>query len=132
MKTVVRSGKEGMLIQNNKLYEIKAADVPNSDGFTPIELLTGSLGLCVFISISRMLERDGIKWQEDELNISVTAEKAEKGPSRVEQFKVEVAMPASLDKSYRNKLLRSAEKACTIGNTLKNGATIYLREREGE
>lgn len=130
MKTTVLNSEKGMLIKNESNAEIKAKDSSNVGGFTPIELLTGSLGLCVYISITKLFERDEVEWETDQLRVSVSAEKAENRPSRVENLTVEVTLPPHLDDAYRKKLLHSTERVCTIGNTIKSGAQIHLIERK--
>ncbi|MCU4668412.1 OsmC family protein, partial [Bacillus paralicheniformis] len=94
------------------------------DGLTPIELLEASLGMCITISLQKMFERDGIEVLEDEFSVSVSAAKAPEGPSRVEKCSVSVKLPEHLPTDYKKKLITSAERACTIGNTLKRGVTI--------
>ena len=104
--------------------QAKGSFTPNSDGLSPIELLEASLGMCITISLQRMFERDGIEVQEDEFSVSVSAAKAPDGPSRVEKCTVSVKLPEHLPTDYKKKLITSAERACTIGNTLKQGVTI--------
>ncbi|KUL15219.1 OsmC family protein [Bacillus paralicheniformis] len=104
--------------------QAKGSFTPNSDGLSPIELLEASLGMCITISLQRMFERDGIEVQEDEFSVSVSAAKAPDGPSRVEKCTVSIKLPEHLPTDYKNKLITSAERACTIGNTLKRGVTI--------
>jgi uncharacterized OsmC-like protein len=46
----------------------------------------------------------------------------------VERFVIHVKLPEELDLSYREKLIKSAERVCTISNTLKHGATVEVVE----
>ncbi|MFC4403402.1 OsmC family protein [Gracilibacillus xinjiangensis] len=128
MKTMIKWSNQNMQITNQSADQIIGVSVREENGYTPVELLTSSLGLCIFITISRLFERDGITIKENEFTVSVEAFKALRGPSRIEELLVEVSFPAYLEEAYRNKLIHSAEKACTIGNTIKNGAKIMIRD----
>ncbi|ARD48859.1 OsmC family protein [Sporosarcina sp. P33] len=127
MTTIQQINGEFSIANGNGIQVIgkKAAD---EEGLSPIELLEASLGLCVAITIKRMLERDGIEVPEDELFVKVAAKKAIKGPSRIEQCVVNVRFPELIASDYRKKLLLSAERACTIGNTLKESVVIRTQE----
>src|SRR5690625_902937 len=125
MKTVFNWSNQNMQIKNDNGVEIKLG----THGYTPVELLTGSLGLCIFITISKMFERDRVNENVSDFSVTVEAEKAEEGPSRIECFSVAIQMPEQLDDSYRLRLIQSAERACTIGNTIKQGAEIRFSEK---
>jgi len=129
MKTIVEWSNKNMQIKNDAGIEINGLDKEGMAGYTPIELLTSSLGLCIFITITRMFERDGIKDNMDEFSVTVEAEKAKGGPSRIENFLVSIQMPKQLDESYRKKLIISAKRACTVGNTLQHGAEITVTDK---
>lgn len=132
MKTSIHMRNGDIQISNEQGAVVKGIASSSDNGLTPIELLTSSLGLCVFITLSKMFERDAIEMDEDQLSIAVSAKKAESSPARIESFDVEITMPEHLEESYRAKLVRSAKRACTIGNTLKQGTTInYLDGRMG-
>lgn len=128
MKTVIEWSNKNMQIKNDAGVEINGSDKPSATGYTPIELLTSSLGLCIFITITRMFERDGIEENLEEFSVTVEAEKAKEGRSRIENFLVAIQMPKQLDASYRKKLIKSAERACTVGNTLQHGAEINITD----
>lgn len=128
MKTVINWSNQNMQIKNDNGVKITGLDKPSADGYTPIELLTGSLGLCIFITITRMFERDEVVENVSDFSVTVEAEKSKKGPSRIEYFSVAIQMPEQLDVNYRMKLIKSAERACTIGNTIKQGAEIRFSE----
>src|SRR5690625_878040 len=130
MKTVINWSNENIQIQNNNGVEVTGFDKFGTDNYSPVELLTGSLGLCVFITITKLFERDGVTENIDDFSVAVDAKKSTKGPSRIESFSVTIQMPEQLDASYRMNLLKSAERACTIGNTLKQGAEINVTEKD--
>jgi uncharacterized OsmC-like protein len=117
-------------IMNQGDYEIIGSSSAGSDGLTPIELLESSLGLCVSITLHQILERDG--FGRPDLEVTVTGKKAEDSPSRVESFLVDVKLSEQLDEDYSQKLILSAERACTIGNTLKQGVKIQTKLSPGE
>ncbi|GAB2556797.1 OsmC family protein [Gracilibacillus alcaliphilus] len=130
MKTIVKWSHNSLEISNTKDNQVIGAENAEEQGFTPIELLTGALGQCIVISLSRLLKRDGVSFHEDDLQVTVHAQKAEQGPSRVEQFTVDIKLSLDLDDKYRKRLIKSAERACTIGNTLKTGTQISYIDGE--
>ncbi|PTF65852.1 hypothetical protein BUY34_09090 [Staphylococcus cohnii] len=132
MKTKVTWNQEAMQIQNDEGIQVTGSAKPEESGYTPIELMSSSLGLCLFITISRIFERDQLELDLTQLSVTVDAVKAENGPSRIEQFVVDIELPAGLDSSYRKKIILSAEKACTIGNTLQKGAEINIQDLSKE
>ncbi|MBP1991819.1 OsmC family protein [Paenibacillus eucommiae] len=112
-------------IRNENGFSTYGVTAPDAEGMTPIELLSSSLALCVSISLVKLMERDGV--DPGQLSISIEAEKAADSPSRVERFVLDIQLPELLDPAYRNKLIKSAERACTIGNTLRRGAEIEIK-----
>lgn len=119
-------GKYG--IYNEAGLQVEGSFSPNLNGLNPKELLEGSIGMCLTIVIQRMFERDGIEVGEDEFSVEVKGIKAEDSPSRFEQFSVHITLPDRLPTEYKNKIIRSAERGCTIGNTLRKGAKIETNQ----
>lgn len=115
-------------ITNQMGYEMKGLPQPGLMGVTPTELMESSLSLCVSISLQAVLERDG--YDLVNLQVSVKGIKAEDAPSRLKTFQVDVQLPDKLDDDYRQKLLAIAEKACTMGNTLKENVEIQMNLAE--
>ncbi|MEK3936620.1 OsmC family protein [Sporosarcina sp. FSL W7-1349] len=115
-------------IHNDNGMQVKGMEAANGNGLSPIELLESSLGLCIAITMQRMFERDGVAVAEHEFSVAVSATKAVEGPSRIEQCVVKVRLPDHFTPEYKKKLMVSAERACTIGNTLKQGITIRTEE----
>ncbi|WP_066190383.1 MULTISPECIES: OsmC family protein [Gracilibacillus] len=128
MKTIVTWSNNDLEIRNTTGGQIVGTENADDQGFTPIELLTSSLGECIVISLSRLLKRDDVSFEEKDLQVTVQAHKAEKGPSRVERFTVDIQLALDLDEKYRKRLIKSAQRACTIGNTLKSGAEITYHD----
>ncbi len=117
-------------IYNEAGLQLEGSLVPNSNGLSPKELLEASLGLCVAISLQKIFERDNIEVDEKAVSIEVTAVKAQASPSRFEKFDVTIGLPNQFTDEYKQKLILSVERACTIGNTLKNGVTIHTVEQD--
>ena len=91
----------------------------NDTGMTPPELLLASLGTCAGFYAAEYMKVRSL--QHGELEVKVIAEKA-KAPARLEQFRIEVAIPG-LDPKHQEGVLR-AVKACLIHNTLLHAPAI--------
>lgn len=117
-------------IYNGAGKQLEGSSAPDLNGLTPKELLEASLGLCVAISMQKMFERDDIEVADDEISIEVSASKGEVSTTRFEKMDVSIALPDHFSAKYKKKLLVSVERACTIGNTLKNSVTIHTVEQE--
>ncbi|KMK75344.1 hypothetical protein AB990_16020 [Alkalihalobacillus pseudalcaliphilus] len=114
---------------NDKQFQVNGATLQTNDqGLSPIELISSSLGLCVFISMNKLFDRDEVDVDREQLEVKVLATKAEGAPSRIESFQVKIKFPDGLEPTYKRKLAISAEKACTIGNTIQRGAEIKVVE----
>ena len=107
----------------HQLHGSKTAGLP---GLNPRELLEAALGLCVSMTLTKILERDGITLEEP-LHIEVTASKAEDGGNLFAKFDVKYDISA-LDEEYRAKLRTLVERGCTISNTLKHASEITLSD----
>lgn len=95
------------------------------EGLNPKELLEASLGLCVSITLTKLLERDGIPMDPGGMDIEVTASKAEGITNRFTDFKVSVDFP-HMEPEYKKKAMTIVERGCTISNTLRNAANIVM------
>jgi len=102
---------------------------PDSTGLSPRELLEASLGLCVSISLQKIMDYDGVTYNKDEIHVEVTATKPEDKSNRFSDFKVLVTLPSGLEPAYKEKLKTVTERACTIGNTLRAEAIVELIEQ---
>ncbi len=122
--TVIKKEQGKVGIYNNAGFQVEGSFSANRDGLNPKELFEASLGLCITIVLNRMLERDGVEVQDDDISIEVNAIKASDSPSRFEQCNVNISLPQHFSQEYKNKLVVSAERACTIGNTLRRGLQI--------
>lgn len=93
--------------------------------FSPVEFLCASLASCVAKSLRQLMSRDGIPLTR--LTVAAEAIKASTPPSRIERFEVMVDIPDA-PTDLRNRLIVSAERACTVGNTLVRGATLEVSD----
>ena len=127
--TIIKKMNGVNQIHNEAGLQLEGSLAPNSNGLSPKELLEASLGLCIAISLQKIFERDQIEVDDKDISIEVTAVKAPNSPSRFEKFDVSIALPNQFSEAYKQKLMLSVERACTIGNTLKNGVTIHTIEQ---
>ncbi len=114
-------------------FEIKArghsivSDQPTDkggfdEGMTPPELMLASLGSCVGFYVADYLKRQGLAVEGSK--VRVTAEKV-KNPARLDDFKIEVAVPAQLS-GEQIKGVEEAAHRCLIHNTLIQPPKIGL------
>lgn len=116
-------------IYNEAGLQLEGSLAPNLNGLSPKELLEASLGLCISISLQKMFERDNSVVEDKDISIEVTAVKGANSPSHFEKFDVSIAFPDHFSDEYKKKLIISVDRACTIGNTLKNSVTIHTIEQ---
>lgn len=121
------NGKYG--IYNKEGFQVEGSFTADSNGLNPKELLEAAIGMCLTIVIQRMFERDGIEIQDNEFSIEVNGVKATDSPSRFEHFDVSINLPDRLPFEYKQKIIVSAERACTISNTVTRGASVNINER---
>jgi uncharacterized OsmC-like protein len=126
--TTIRLTENQNEIYNEAGLQLVGTTAPDGNGLSPRELLEASLGLCISISLQKVLERDSISYDKSALSIKVTASKAPDVTNRFTHFHVTVAFPPSFDSAFKNKLLTVIERACTISNTLKNTPVIETVE----
>jgi len=114
-------------------FEIKArqhaiaCDQPAEDGgfdegMTPPELLLASLGSCAGFYAAAYLRKH--KLADKGTRVKVSAEKA-KNPARMDQFRIEVKVPAELDEKH-SAGIEAAVHHCLIHNTLLHPPSIAL------
>jgi len=115
-------------IYNEAGLQLVGSTAPNQNGLSPRELLEAAVGLCVSISLQKVLERDQIEYDPSSIRVDVSAVKEGDVTNRFTHFNVLVKLPDNLDAAYRQKLLTVVERACTISNTLKSGAVVDIAE----
>jgi uncharacterized OsmC-like protein len=97
------------------------------EGMTPPELLLSSLGSCAGFYAAQYLKKKGLATEGTV--VRVFADKA-KNPARLDNFKIEVDVPAAMDEEHR-KGVEEAVHHCLIHNTLQHPPTIKLEVRPG-
>lgn len=117
-----------MEIGNGAGIQVAGSGEPDGDGLSPKELLEAAVALCVVKSVRTVLDRDGVAHDPDEIEATAAASKEEGVANRFSRLDVRVKLPSNLDEAYRRKLLVVAERACTIGNTIRSGATVTLEQ----
>jgi len=114
-------------------FEVKArkhtitCDQPPENGgldeaMTPPELLLAALGTCAGYYAAQYLKKFSLP--ANGIRVRVTADK-EKGPARVDNFRIEVELGAELSDEHRAGVERSVHH-CLIHNTLLNPPKIAL------
>lgn len=129
MMTTIRVVNGKNEIRNEAGLQVSGSTAPNQKGLSPKELLEAALGLCISISLQKILARDEVDTTVEEIEIQVVASKDEGVTNRFGHFLVTVQFPSQLDVIYKEKLLAVIERACTIGNTLKNEVVIETIEQ---
>jgi len=92
------------------------------EGMTPPELLLASLGSCAGFYAAMYLKKH--KLAAEGTIVRVTAEKL-KDPARVDNFRIEVEVPADFDEKHREGIEHSIHH-CLIHNTLLHPPQITL------
>jgi putative redox protein len=95
------------------------------EGMTPPELLLASLGACAGYYAVQYLKARHLPMRG--LRVRTTADKAE-APPRVDNIRIEVEYPETLDERYRAGVLAAVHK-CMIHNTLLNPPRISVDVR---
>ena len=117
-------------IANGAGNQLKGSKGPNIyGGLSPKELLEGAVALCLSMTLEKVLERDEVEVNFDELIINVQASKRNGVENRFSDFNVEVTFPSSLEPKYKQKLLKVIERGCTISNTLTNDVDVFIKEK---
>jgi len=98
------------------------------EGMTPPELLLASLGSCAGFYAAQYLRKH--KLATEGTLVHVFAEKA-KDPARLDNFRIEVQVPAELSEEHRNGVEKSVHQ-CLIHNTLLHAPKIALEVHSTE
>jgi len=92
------------------------------EGMTPPELLLASLGSCAGFYAAMYLRKH--KLAEQGTRVRVSADKLT-NPARIDNFRIEVDVPADLDQKHRDGL-EQAVHHCLIHNTLLHPPVITI------
>lgn len=86
---------------------------------TPVEVLLVSVGTCFALSCHAAFAGYGLQRVGFELN--VTGRKAIQPPSRLEALDMQITFDAALSPEDARRITASAERLCTVTNTLSYG-----------
>ncbi|UFT99125.1 OsmC family protein [Radiobacillus kanasensis] len=124
MITLTSNMSGNFSLKNANEEEITGASSRDYDGYTPFDLICSSLSVCMAIGIDSVIKRDSLDIKE--YSIEVTPRKAEDSPSRIEHFSVAVQFADEVEEKTKKKLITIAKRACTIGNTIEQGAKVEI------
>lgn len=116
-------------ISNQNGVQINGSKAPDLQGLSPKELLEGAVALCLSITLEKILERDEVTVDLNEIEIEVKATKAEDVTNRFTDFEANVTFPKEIDEDYKQKLIKLIERGCTISNTLIAEAKVKLKAK---
>jgi uncharacterized OsmC-like protein len=122
----VRVDAGGITATNDRGDEIRYAVSPSAPGFNPLELLSASLGICTAINLRKELGAAAGGEGASPFEVAVECVKAQDLPPRVERMELAVHLPDDITGASADDVLRRAEAACTITNTLVASARITL------
>jgi uncharacterized OsmC-like protein len=126
----VRIDARSISAVNDRGNEIRYAVSPSAPGFNPLELLSASLGICTAINLRKELAASAGNGNASPIELIVECIKAADPPSRVEQLNIAVHLPDGAAVIAAEELVRRAEAACTIANTLHASARVITRLHE--
>lgn len=124
--TLVKHENNVAKVYNDEGVQAIGTDEANLAGLNPRELIEAAVALCTTITTRKVLERDGMEFDVNEIQANVVASKAEGVKNRFTDFEVQVKLPQGLDKAYIKKLLVTVERGCTVSNTVKAQAQVEL------
>ncbi|WP_431028779.1 OsmC family protein [Lysinibacillus sp. LZ02] len=116
-------------IANASGVQLNGSKAPDQQGLSPKELLEGAVALCLSITLEKVLERDGVEANLNEIEIDVRASKQAGVENRFTDFHVDVVFPSTLEAAYKKKLLKVIERGCTISNTLVGEVNVAVVEK---
>jgi uncharacterized OsmC-like protein len=96
--------------------DMSVEDGGRGAGFSPAELLAGSLGACIAMMVQGYCNRNG--YTDGDVDVSLTLELAD-SPKRVGAIVVDVELPNGVPEERREAIRRVAEK-CTIHETFNH------------
>ena len=110
-----KSGFEfGIRIRGHELIsDLSEKDGGRDQGFSPAELLAGSLGACVGMMVQGYCQRHGF---DGDVGVSLTMELADK-PKRIAGIVVDVELPDSVPEDKKD-AVRAMAQRCPIHETL--------------
>jgi len=92
------------------------------EGLNPVELLAGSLGVCIAIMVQTYCDTHG--YTDGEVSASLTLELADE-PKRVGTIVIDLELPSDFPEDKKSVVKRLAE-LCPVHETLKHPPTVDL------
>ncbi|CQR46023.1 OsmC-like protein [Paraliobacillus sp. PM-2] len=112
-------------ITNQKGVKSIAASSDNEvEGYSPVDYLASAVSFCMGLTLDALIKRDDLPIESYDIEVHVT--KAEGRPSRLEKLDVDITFDTELEDKVKEKLIRSAKRGCTIGNTIEHGAEVNV------
>ncbi|MFH1726533.1 MAG: OsmC family protein [Elusimicrobiota bacterium] len=119
----VEDKKFSIELRSHKIESDMHADEGGKDaGMNPIELLVGSLGACIGMTIKFYCDSHKIPCEGLVVNAVPTL--AAK-PKRVENIAIDISLPEGFPEDRKESILRVAEK-CPVHNALKHAPAIDI------
>jgi uncharacterized OsmC-like protein len=115
--TVTRQGNMEFSIHvggRDVISDMSVEDGGRGAGFSPAELLAGSLGACIAMMVQGYCDRHG--YTDGDIGVNLTFELAD-NPKRVGAIVVDVELPDGFPDDRRDAVRRIAER-CSIHETL--------------
>ena len=98
------------------------------EGMTPVELLLAALGTCAGYYAAEYLNKNQLP--SEGLEVKVEADKV-KNPGRLDNFRIDVHVPATLEAKHQEGVKQAVEK-CLVHNTLLNIPKITTTLTSGD
>jgi uncharacterized OsmC-like protein len=96
--------------------DMSTEDGGRSSGFTPAELLAGSLGACIAMMVQGYCDRHG--YTDGDVGVNLTFELAD-SPKRVGAIVIDVELPNGVPEDRLDVVKRIAER-CSVHETLNH------------
>lgn len=120
--------------EDNKVHEITndrgtvqlaTSSSSGVDAFTPGDYINSSIAICIGLNLDALIERDNLDIPGYSIEINGTKSEDAR-PSRMEKFDVKIVYDGEVDDKVKNRLTKSAKRACTMGNTIEHGVPINV------
>ncbi|GAA4057301.1 OsmC family protein [Amphibacillus indicireducens] len=119
------TGEAHRITNDGGTVQIAKSGRSDIDAFTPGDFINSSIAICMGLTLDALIERDGLDIPGYTIEVDGTKDQ-EARPSRMEKFDVKVIFDAEVDEKLRNRLVKSAKRGCTMGNTIEHGVPINV------
>ncbi len=104
------------------MTDMSVEDGGRGAGFSPAELLAGSLGACVAMMVQGYCDRLG--YTDGDVGVDLTFELAD-NPKRVGAIVVDVELPSGFPETRKDAVRRIAER-CSVHETLNHAPQVDI------